>query len=253
MAPTDNPFRRRPKPAASPEPGPREKRGPGPRGPRGGHDGGNGKRGRPPPGRFGVTKGQGGGLRRLPGAMQDLADGKVDRLRRPPPRRAPIDDERVGFLFPGVRNLDARTVYDARVSQLRAALAAGDEAALADGLFEVHVLGLHHARNVTDFEAFAESVVGVSGERARVLAQQGAERAEAVLEPVPIHVAALWLRVEASLHRDCPGGRVRVRGRGDALHVILDMPASDVNRVAVALFDLGGAANGLRPFLREGS
>lgn len=192
------------------------------------------------------------GLRQLPRDLQELADGRADKLRRPKPAApSPIEDERIGFVFAGVRNMDARNVYDARVDELRAASARGDRELLASGLCDAARMQVWRARNVLDFAAFAEHVVGIAPAEAERLARVGAERAELTLDVLPPHVVALWMRTEAALARACPDARITVRGTGSALTLQLLMPVNDVSRAVLGFFDMGGAANGLRPFLRE--
>jgi len=186
-----------------------------------------------------------GGLRQLPPDLRDLADGKVDRLRRPYPAKPPLDDEREGAVIPGVRNSEARAAYDARVATLRAALAAGQTAELAAGLQEVRQLALWRARNVTDYRAFAESVVGVPAGSAATLAGE-AEDAQ-VLPPEAI---ALQIRIEAALAQRPPGGRVRMRRTEGGLKLELSMSVDDVPRAVENLSDVGRAVTALRRFLR---
>jgi hypothetical protein len=190
------------------------------------------------------------GLRKLPNDLVELADGRSERLTRP--RRPPPDmeDERIGFVIAGVRNQDARAVYDARVTRLRKAAADGDEAALAKGLCDAVRLTIWRARNVTEFQAFAESVVGVSPERAQTLARAGAEQQGVSLEMLPAHVVALWLRLEAALLRSSPDASVGVSGVRDTLALELHVPAREIARAVEGFFDMGEAASGLRRFLR---
>jgi hypothetical protein len=95
--------------------------------------------------------------------------------------------------------------------------------------------------------------VGLASAQAEQLAQQGAEQAAVSLDALPSHVVALWLRAEAALARACPEGRITVRGTGTTLTMHVQVPVHDVSRAALGFFDMGGAANGLRPFLREDS
>ncbi len=190
------------------------------------------------------------GLRELPKDLVELADGRSERVQRPRRQQPAIEDERIGFVVPGVRNLDARAVYDSRVAELRGALARGDEAALQRGLCEAVRLSLWRARSVMDFDAFAESVVGVAPERANELAKAGASVMSVSLEMLPAHVVALWMRIEAALQRACPDGRASVTGRRETLCLEVRVPTAEVGRAVEGFFDMGGAAAGLRPFLR---
>ena len=186
------------------------------------------------------------GLRRLPGEFQDLADGRVDRLRRPRRPPEPLEDERLGALVPGVRNSEARAVYDARVAGMRAAHAAGRDDELEQGLLEAQRLTLWRARNVTDLRAFAESVVGLPADHpVFVRLEQHAD------EPcLPAHAIALQIRVEAALVQRAPIGRARLQPGSEGLRLELSVPVDEVARAIEALDDIGRAAAGLRRFLR---
>lgn len=258
-----NPFRRGPRGGSSPDRAPdRAKRGRGPARPEGA-----------PPKR---------GLRKLPADLHDLAEGRVDRLRSP--RRAPeprAEAEGSSHVVPGVRNSEARAVYDRRVERLRAAAGRDDTEALELGLYDAQRLALWRARNVTDFDAFAEHVVGLRVERARQLAAAGAARSAGGSRPSPSPNAAvgpteqgsrssgggaepgsgaepreaqalsrefvaLWLRSEATLMRICPTASVRVvSGRGGKPELELRMPAEPVPTAVEALRELGPALTGL--------
>jgi hypothetical protein len=192
------------------------------------------------------------GLRQLPSDLNDLAEGRIDRLRRP--RRAPevlVEPEGSTHVIPGVRNSEARTVYDARVARLRSAAGREDAAALADGMYEVQRLALWRARNVTDFDAFAEHVVGLSVERARELAAQGAAAAGATedgateVRPWSREFVALWVRSEAALIQICPTASVRVVTRNGRHELELRVPAEPVPTAIEALKSLGPALGGL--------
>lgn len=192
------------------------------------------------------------GLRQLPSDLHDLAEGRVDRLRRPP--RAPealVEPEGSTHVLPGVRNSEARAVYDARVTRLRAAAGREDASALAEGLYEVQRLALWRARNVTDFDAFAEHVVGLDVGRARELAVEGAAAAGATAEgaaevqPWPREFVALWVRSEAALIQISPTASVRVVARNGRHELELRLPAEPVPGAVEALKSLGPALSGL--------
>jgi hypothetical protein len=188
------------------------------------------------------------GIRRLPGEFQDLAEGKIDRLSRPRPAREPLEDEREGAVIAGVRNSEARAVYDARVAVLRAALAQGHQAELEEGLREVRQLALWRARSVTDYRAFAESVVGVPPVLSQTLIDQQDAAGDAT--PLPAQAVALLIRIEAALLQRPPGGRARLRRDEHGLQLELRMPIDDVARSVEALSDVGRAVAALRRFLR---
>jgi hypothetical protein len=185
------------------------------------------------------------GLRRLPADLEDLATGKAERVARPRRAPNPMLDEREGAVIPGVRNSEARTVYDARVAGLRTTLSAGDDGALRAALEAVRRLALWRARNVTDYSVFMEHVVGVGPELAQALSEQAPTAAA-----LPDHVIALALRVEAALVARLPGVPVRVIEDAAGVRLAIELPVDDVERAVEALSDVGEAAVGLRRFLR---
>ncbi len=191
------------------------------------------------------------GLRQLPSDLHDLAEGRVDRLRRPPrPPEALVEPEGTKHVVPGVRNTEARAVYDARVARLRAAVTKEDDSALAEGLYEAQRLGLWRARSVTDFDAFAEHVIGLGVERARELAAQGATAAgvadgAAEVEPLSRELVALCVRSEAALIQICPTATVRIATRNGRHELEVRLPAEPVPAAVEALKSLGPALTGL--------
>jgi hypothetical protein len=189
------------------------------------------------------------GLRQLPKDFDDLATGKTERLPRPRRPPAPLHDEREGAVIPGVRNTEARAVYDARVQALRALL--GDElreSELHAGLEETRKLRLWRARNVTDYRAFIESVVGVEPSTA----QQLAEIEQHAASEVPDHVVALALRLEAALLAHSRGASVRVaQTEGGELRIGLELSVADIGHAVEALEDAGRAVSGLRRYLTD--
>jgi len=228
-----NPYRRGPRSGSSPERGPdRAKVG----------------RGKAPEG----DPPRRGGLRKLPADLRDLAEGRVDRLRRPP--RSPeglAEPEGTTHVVPGVRNTEARAVYDRRVERLRRAVSRDDTDVLELGLYEAQLLVLWRARNVTDFDAFAEHVIGLGVERARELALAGAARVEAEskvssdAEPLSRELVALWVRAEAALIEISPTASARIVRRPGGPELELRMAASPVPAAVEALRGLGPALTGL--------
>ena len=188
------------------------------------------------------------GLRQLPKDFDDLATGKTERLRRPRKAPAPLHDEREGAVIAGVRNMEARTVYDARVRSLRQHLADGRHAELQAGLEAARQMRLWRARNVTDFRAFVESVVGLSQEQAAALSVSD----EPDAARLPDHVIALAVRLEAALLAHAKNATValRVDDAGE-LKLSLELPVVDVHRAVDAVEDAGRAVSGLRYFLRD--
>jgi hypothetical protein len=188
------------------------------------------------------------GLRQLPKDFDDLATGKTERLPWHRPAPEPLSDSREGAVIPGVRNAEARQVYDVRLARMREALARGDEAALGSEIEQVRRLMLWRARNVTDLRALAESVLGASPE----LADRWVAAAEADERPtLPAHVLALAIRVEAALSASSPNARVELIAGPNGTRLSLDIALDDVTRAVDALSEAGRAADALRRFLRS--
>lgn len=186
------------------------------------------------------------GLRRLPPEVEDLAAGRSEYLRR---RRAPDDgrlaDTRVAGLIPGVPNHEARRVFDARVERLRRAVAAGDEARLAQLLLEAALLGLWRARNVQGLEALCDGVIGLPSARGEELLQRAEEASGRSAARLPDAAVALWLRSEAALLGVCDEARIAVGVEGDALQLQLAVPLHAPDAAAHALIALGHNARSL--------
>ncbi len=200
------------------------------------------------------TAGKPRGLRELPRDLHDLADGRVDRLkrpRRPPP--SPLEDDQGRHVIPGVRNSESRTVYDRRVLALRGALQRDDTDALGVGLYEAQCLGLWRARNITDFEAFAENVVGIQTERAHSLVDAASARAGHAPMLLGHEVIALWVRTEAALVPLCADAIVHVSFVNDAPWIQVHLPALPVVRAVDALKSIGPGLSGLGRLIASGA
>lgn len=186
------------------------------------------------------------GLRHLPPEVEDLAAGRSEYLRRqrqPPSGR--IEDPRVAGLIPGVPNHEARRVFDARVSRLRAALAAEDELALGQHLHDAVLLGMWRARNVQGLDAFCEGVIGLRGARAEELVKRAVTARGQAAQQLPEAAVALWMRGEAALLASCDAASIEVRSDGDTLQIKLTVPLSQPEQAADALMAVGHNARGL--------
>ena len=217
------------------------------------------RRPRPEPARV-VGPGGPRGLRELPPDLHALADGRENRLRRPrTPKNQALEDDRARHVIPGVRNSESRIVYDRRVLTLRDAVARDDADALGLGLFEAQCLGLWRARNITDFDAFAEDVVGTTPERARALAATAAERASARDElrsvggVLSAEVVALWVRTEAALIPVAASAVVRIAFTADGPWLQVHVPAQPPDRALEALKSIGPGITGLGKLFASGS
>ena len=186
------------------------------------------------------------GLRKLPPDLEDLASGRRDELRPRRKARGRLSDTRVRGLVAGVANHEARRVYDERLAQMSAALAAGDDDRLGQGLLESQLLGLWRARSVMGFDALAQGVLGVEPERARALSAAAAERlGVALVEQLPDIAVALWLRSEAALLDHGKTSTVTVRMRDGKLELSLVAPLAPVAAIAEAVAAIGRSAAGL--------
>lgn len=161
--------------------------------------------------------------------LEAFAAGDHDAIWRRQ-QRGRLDDPRPVALVPGVKNADARAVFEARVRTMKAALEAGDEARLSEELAEAVLLELWRANSVVSFEALAEAVLGMALDRAEALAKSGKARlglADALPEPV----VAVWMRAEAALVVEGGGGRAHVRGT----QLVVEMPLASAAQGLVAM------------------
>lgn len=163
--------------------------------------------------------------------LEAFAAGDPDAIWRRHEQRGRLDDPRVVALVPGVKNADARAVFEARVRRMRTALARGDDESLAQHLAEAQTLGLWRANSVVSFEALADSVLGIALERAHALAKMGRARF-GLSERLTDAEIAVWLRAEAAIVVEGGGGRAWVSN--GMLH--LEMP---IDQAAVAIVAMG--------------
>jgi hypothetical protein len=148
--------------------------------------------------------------------------------------------------------MEARAVYDARVQAMRALVGEAErEAELHASLEDARRLRLWRARNVTDYRAFMESVVGVAPEAAERLAGLEPQHAAGQNQD---HVIALALRLEAALLAHARNASVRVaEAENGELRIGVELSASDLAHAVNALEDAGRSVSGIRRFLREGT
>jgi len=185
--------------------------------------------------REGVVRGPREARRGLDPAFTALAAGDENRLSRPRPRPR-LRDPRPIALVPGVKNSEARAVFEQRHDRLQAALAAWREdpsatEPLARALAETLQLRLWRARSLTSFEALTEQLLGMDAGTARALV------ADAGLSTTPARdeTVACWLRAEAALLAADAVGRVMVVGDGDAEVLRLELPAGGAPRALRAI------------------
>jgi hypothetical protein len=181
--------------------------------------------------------------KRLPAELEAFAAGDDDALWRRERRRGRMHDPRpvAAALVAGVANRDARLVYDARVKRLRAAIASGDEADLAQQIAEAVRLALWRGNAVVGFDVLAEAVLGIGAARGRELAARGAAMLGFPCEPGDERTIAMWMRAEAGLLEADPGARTTLRDGRLVLEVAF----------ARAAEALSGAGRRATPLARE--
>ena len=169
-------------------------------------------------------------LKVLPPQLEAFAAGDPDAIWRRHEKRGQLDDPRPVALLPGVKNADARAVFEARVARMKKAITSGDDVALADELAEARLVKLWRANSVVSFDALVESVLGIALDRAEALAKAGKVRL-GLDEAITDAEAAVWMRAEAALVVEGGGGRARV-AKG-TLH--LAMPVETAAGALVAM------------------
>ncbi len=171
--------------------------------------------------------------KRLPAELEAFAAGDDDALWRRARSRDRMDDPRpvAASLVPGVANRDARAVFDARIKRLRAAVTAGDDESLRDGLADAVRLGLWRANAIVGFDVMAEAVLGVPSDRARALAKEGAAVQGEECQPADEATVALWMRAEAGLLEASPDARVWLRRGTLRLEIAFDRAADGLSGV----------------------
>lgn len=158
----------------------------------------------------------------LPPHLDAFARGDDDALWRRERRGNRVNDPRPVAMVPGVKNADARMVFDARVQRMRDAQAKPDEAVLGKELAEARVLGLWRAGNVVSFGALADVALGIDEGAARALAETGRQALQ-LPERLSEAEIAVWMRAEAGLLEASEGGRVRLSGG----RLVLSIPIDD--------------------------
>jgi hypothetical protein len=161
----------------------------------------------------------------LPPQLEAFAAGDPDAIWRRHEKRGRLDDPRPVALVPGVKNADARAVFEARAARMKRALTEGDDARLAEELAEAKLVGLWRANAVVSFDALAESVLGIAIDRAEALASAGKARLGLGDRLSDAHVA-VWLRAEAALVVEGGGGRARVANGTLQLEIPVENAAS---------------------------
>jgi hypothetical protein len=152
--------------------------------------------------------------KRLSPELEAFARGDDDAIWRRQIQSGRLHDPRVVALIPGLKNADARMVYEAHVARILEAMSApvNDEtrARLSEALAVVYACGTYRGYSIVSFEAFAEAVIGMPADRAIALARAGCV---SLGLPKSLSEAeiAVWLRAEAGVIEVTPKGRVEVR------------------------------------------
>ncbi len=190
--------------------------------------------------------------KRLPPELEAFARGDDDAIWRRQLKSGRLHDPRAVALIPGLKNSDARMVYEAHLGRLRALL---DEARaspssgevrsrLADALALAYLTGIHRGQSIVSFDAFVDAVLGLPLDRARELVREG--RAALGLEQgLTDAEIALVLRVEAGVLEATRGARVSVKG--GMLRIALPLGAAADALAAVGFRALPLARNAEGP------
>lgn len=148
--------------------------------------------------------------KRLSPELEAFARGDDDAIWRREIKSGRLNDPRVVALIPGLKNADARLVYDAHVARLRRAMAEETQERLAEELAVVYACAIFRGHSIVSFEAFAEAVLGIPADRAIALAKSG-RVALGLPEALTEAEIAVWLRAEAGVLEVTNHGRVDVR------------------------------------------
>lgn len=160
----------------------------------------------------------------LPPHLDAFARGDDDALWRRERRGAALNDPRPVVLIPGVKNADARVVFDARIRRLHEAQNEKDDKTLARELAEAFLLGLWRANNVVSFEALVEVALGLSIDAAKQLAREGKEELH-LPDRLSDAEIAVWMRAEAGMLEASEEARVRYTNDRLVLSVPIEVAA----------------------------
>lgn len=170
--------------------------------------------------------------KRLPPELEEFARSDEKRLRPKRPYKPRLRDPRAVALVPGVKNADARAVFEARLSNLTDlgwAAADGAEDAVAAherALAEAVLLSVWRGRSLTSFDAFAEGLLEMKPEDARAAAERGAEAMGVPCEAASEEFVAVWMRAECAL-RDAGLAGVVTLADGQSETLRFDLPVDN--------------------------
>jgi hypothetical protein len=183
--------------------------------------------------------------KRLSPELEAFARGDDDALWRREVRSGRLHDPRVVALIPGLKNSDARLVYDAHVARIRRAMAEEGEARLSEELAVVHACGIFRGHSIVSFEAFVEAVLGLPASRAIGLARAG-RAALGLPDSLTEAEIAVWLRAEAGVLEVTSEGRVEVRDGVMTLSIPLKRAAESLAAVGFREAPIARAGEGPR-------
>ena len=149
---------------------------------------------------------------KLPANLEAFARGDDDALWRRDVRGGKVNDPRMIALIPGLKNSDARMVYESHVDRIRSAMTidgAEGERQLAKAMAVVHATASFRGYSIVNFEVFAEAVIGIPADRAFALARAG-RMTLGIHEAMTEADIAVWLRAEAGVRESSRDATVEV-------------------------------------------
>lgn len=183
--------------------------------------------------------------KRLSPELEAFARGDDDAIWRREIRSGRLNDPRVVALVPGIKNADARMVYDMHVARVRRAMNEEGTERLAEELAVVYATASFRGHSIVSFEAFAEAVVGMPADRAIALAKAG-RVALGLPEALTEAEIAVWLRAEAGVLEVTTSGRVTVRDGVMTLSIPLARAAEALAAVGFREAPIARSAEGPR-------
>ncbi|MBX7192770.1 MAG: hypothetical protein K1X94_11965 [Sandaracinaceae bacterium] len=183
--------------------------------------------------------------KRLSPELEAFAAGDDDAIWRREIKSGRVHDPRVVALIPGLKNADARRVYEAHVQRIRKAMAEETQERLSEELAVVYACAIFRGYSIVSFEAFAEAVLGMPADRAIAMAKAG-RVALGLPEALTEAEIAVWLRAEAGVLEVTQNGRVEVRDGVMTLSVPITRAAEALAAVGFREAPIARTAEGPR-------
>lgn len=176
-------------------------------------------------------------------SFEHLARGEK---RGPREHRPRLRDDRVARQVPGVANRDARAVSEARIEDLKAAIADREEGStwLARTLAEAVALRVWRGVSIVDFDAFAEQILELDPAEAKTLATEGARAMKIPEHGLSEEAVATWMRTEAALLAADVDGKVRITVTDDGEQLRLQIPVLEAPQALTEIGKLQAALAG---------